>query len=90
MSDATTRAAARIREAIKDKTRNFRGPNEEREYVELAAGDVATLCAAAPDQADEVVHAQTKGCGTAPPTRKVVIYADDAFHLLDLAGMAAV
>jgi hypothetical protein len=56
-----------------------------REHIEVLAGDVAEVCAACTNQDDEIVQAQTKGTSRLPGDTRVILYADDVFHLCDLA-----
>lgn len=82
-------AIDRIREALKAKTRGFRGPGSARQNVEVDPADVVALCDLVAEP-DRVVNDLRKGSETAClKTRRrcgVVVYADDAFHLLEKAG----
>lgn len=79
-----TSAAGRLRLCLTGKTRGFRGPQGERQMVEVVAGDLAEACAkvAAPD---DVVSALARGVSATRPERKVVVYADSLFHLIEKA-----
>lgn len=80
-------AVQRILAALKEqkKTRGFRGPKKERQYVELRAGDIVEACEDVA-QPDEVVKALHQGSAAGNEDRNVVILADDAFRLCELAG----
>ncbi len=84
------RVMERVKKALAGHQNGFRGPDGGQPLVELLAADVRMLCELANEET-EIVKAQTKGCAMFPSElagkqgRRVVIQADDAFHLLDNA-----
>ena len=90
-------AVERIAAALKDGkfTKGFRGPDHgkkiggvlriARQHIELMAGDVLEACNQCKTKT-EIVESQTKGCSAVSPETLVVIYADDAFHIVEQAG----
>ena len=77
-------AAERIRLALKDKPRGFRGPKQEQYLIEVYAVDVLACVATASDKT-KVISALEKGSSihAGNEKQKVFIQADDAYELLD-------
>lgn len=80
-------ARERMTEALKGKTRGFRGPGGERQMVEVRAEDLREVANA---HAADDPYAANLARGSAayrnePPNRMIVVQADDLFHLLGLA-----
>lgn len=86
-------ACERLADALKQggKTRGYREPKYKpdgtldqyaKQMIEIVAGDVVEACALVATK-DEIVKALEKGSAAGSPERKVTIYADDLFHLLD-------
>ena len=89
----TMTAADRLNEALTvgGKVRGFRKQNFRhdgtlesisRHHIEVRAGDVVEACAKA-TRRDDVVCTLANGCA-GDPERKVVLHADDVFHVLDM------
>lgn len=88
-------AVERIRDALRagKKTKGFRQPvyktdgsldHYSEQMIELVAGDVIVVCEKL-DPEDPKVAALLKGCRAGEPNRRVIIQADAAFHICDLA-----
>ena len=79
-------AAARIRQALVDNgcVQGFRGPKKEQQHVEVFAADVLAV-AASLGTLTETQAALERGCKVHAPKaeQRVVIQADDAFHLIE-------
>ena len=56
-----------------------------RQMTEVMAGDIMEAVSEA-DLADEIVAALQQGSRGFTPEQKVVVLADDVFHLIDKAG----
>ncbi len=57
-----------------------------RQHIEVQAGDISAVCALLTDSKDEIVLALTKGCGCHKKDARVIVLADDLFHLLEAAN----
>lgn len=85
-------ALDRLREALKGKTRGWRGKRNARQHAEAWPEDVVAACDLVPEgQRTPVVNDLRAGCAEAARKgdgRKegVHVQADDLFHLLDLAA----
>ena len=71
---------------VKAGTRKILSHYAQR-HISVVCTDVIELCALARDQADEIVQAQMKGhqFGASTAENRAVMYADDLWHLIDLA-----
>lgn len=93
-----TTAVDRIAAALKEGgyVKGARGPNHGKKingvlrlaipHIELLAGDLLEACNLCKNKTD-IVLAQTKGSSANPPDSMVAIYADDAFHIVEQAGL---
>lgn len=91
-------AADRIAAKLKDegKVKGYRGPNHGKvingvkrldiPHIGVLAGDLLEVCNACKNKTD-IVLAQTKGASANPPEAMVYLYADDAFHIVEQAGL---
>lgn len=92
-------AAQRIKQALLDgnKQKGWRGPDHgkrskgglqivQRQHIALTAGDVVEACDSVISQT-QIVTDLRQGSAALPPEAEVVIYADDAFHLVEQCGL---
>lgn len=81
-------AVERIKHALDKggKIKGFRGPEGQRQMVELVARDVVEACDAVADPDEKITVLRRGSAVAANPERLVVIYADDAFHIVEKAN----
>lgn len=84
-----TTAADRIRLAIGDKVKGFKGPKREPLIVEVSPLDVIELCEGL-SQHTEISEALLGAATRTKGHRSMNIQADDAWHLVEQAGVKPV
>lgn len=78
-------AVIRLKAALEQKPRGFRGPAAEQLHVAMTAGDLLEIATAA--RVKTFIDGATESSRTRAGTRaEVVIQVDDAYLLLDLSN----
>jgi hypothetical protein len=82
-----TTPAERIRLAIGDKPKGFKGPKREPLYVELCPLDIIELCEGL-EMPTDISEAQLKAAQYTKAHPTITILVDDAYHLVEQAEKA--